>query len=78
MQRLNHPNIVNVGTTAYLIEYRQQYYTAFTVDSVETDLQQLIEVCVQLFVQIQCAACIDTALDFVVRRSTSTLTSTRP
>ncbi|TYZ58438.1 hypothetical protein PybrP1_000249 [[Pythium] brassicae (nom. inval.)] len=42
--RLKHPNIVNVGSTAYLIEYRQQYYTAFTVDSVETDLQQLIEI----------------------------------
>lgn len=26
------------------MEYRQQYYTAFTVDSVDTDLQQLIEV----------------------------------
>lgn len=45
LQKLNHPNIVKVGDTAYLIEYRQQCYTAFTVDSVETDLQQLIEVC---------------------------------
>ncbi|GAB9470784.1 hypothetical protein Gpo141_00008019 [Globisporangium polare] len=41
--KLNHPKIVDVGDTAYLIEYRQQCYTAFTVDSVETDLQQLIE-----------------------------------
>jgi hypothetical protein len=42
--RLKHPHIVGVGDTAYLIEYRQQFYTAFTVDSVETDLQQLIEI----------------------------------
>jgi hypothetical protein len=44
-QRLKHENIVAVGDTAYSIEYRQQFYTAFTVESVKTDLQQLIEVC---------------------------------
>ncbi|GLE00191.1 hypothetical protein PINS_up008918 [Pythium insidiosum] len=41
--RLRHPNIVGVGDAAYTIEYRQQLYTGFTVESVDTDLQQLIE-----------------------------------
>lgn len=41
--RLRHPNIARVGDAAYTIEYRQQLYTAFTVESVDSDLQQLIE-----------------------------------
>jgi hypothetical protein len=43
-QKLCHPNIASVGDSSYLIEYRQQSYTAFTVESAETDLQQLLEV----------------------------------
>lgn len=42
--KLCHPNIASVGDSSYLIEYRQQSYTAFTVESAETDLQQLLEV----------------------------------
>ncbi|ETL25100.1 serine/threonine protein kinase [Phytophthora nicotianae CJ01A1] len=41
--KLNHPNIVQVGEAPFLIRYQQQQYTAFTVASVESDLQQLIE-----------------------------------
>ena len=43
-QKLNHPNIVQVGKVPFLIRYEQQQYTAFTVASVQSDLQQLIEV----------------------------------
>lgn len=42
--KLNHPNIVQVGEMPFLIRYQQQQYTAFTVASVQSDLQQLIEV----------------------------------
>ncbi|CEG46584.1 serine threonine protein kinase [Plasmopara halstedii] len=42
--KLCHPNIVQVGDTPFLIRYQQQQYTAFTVASVQSDLQQLIEV----------------------------------
>ncbi|CAI5724513.1 unnamed protein product [Peronospora destructor] len=41
--KLNHPNIVQVGEVPFLIRYEQQQYTAFTVASVQSDLQQLIE-----------------------------------
>ncbi|KAG6944365.1 hypothetical protein JG688_00017120 [Phytophthora aleatoria] len=41
--KLNHPNIVQVGEAPFLIRYQQQQYTAFTVASVQSDLQQLIE-----------------------------------
>ncbi|TMW67759.1 hypothetical protein Poli38472_007431 [Pythium oligandrum] len=41
--RLCHQHIVGVGDSAYTIEYRQQLYTAFTVECVDSDLQQLIE-----------------------------------
>lgn len=41
--RLRHPNIVEIGETPFLIRYQQQQYTAFTVASVQSDLQQLIE-----------------------------------
>ncbi|KAL4150783.1 hypothetical protein PRNP1_010180 [Phytophthora ramorum] len=41
--KLNHPNIVQVGDVPFLIRYQQQQYTAFTVASVQSDLQQLIE-----------------------------------
>ncbi|KAG6622253.1 serine/threonine protein kinase [Phytophthora cinnamomi] len=41
--KLNHPNIVQVGEVPFLIRYQQQQYTAFTVASVQSDLQQLIE-----------------------------------
>uniref|UniRef100_A0AAV1UPT1 Protein kinase domain-containing protein n=1 Tax=Peronospora matthiolae TaxID=2874970 RepID=A0AAV1UPT1_9STRA len=42
--RLKHPNIVQVGEVPLLIRYQQQQYTAFTVASVHSDLQQLIEI----------------------------------
>ncbi|OWZ21556.1 Serine/threonine protein kinase [Phytophthora megakarya] len=42
-RNLNHPNIVQVGEVPFLIRYQQQQYTAFTVASVQSDLQQLIE-----------------------------------
>ncbi|TDH66365.1 hypothetical protein CCR75_008003 [Bremia lactucae] len=42
--KLNHPNIVRVGENPFLIRYQQHQYTAFTVTSVQSDLQQLIEV----------------------------------
>ncbi|KAG7378773.1 hypothetical protein PHYPSEUDO_009499 [Phytophthora pseudosyringae] len=41
--KLSHPNIVQVGEVPFLIRYQQQQYTAFTVASVQSDLQQLIE-----------------------------------
>ncbi|KAE8876579.1 hypothetical protein PF005_g11367 [Phytophthora fragariae] len=41
--KLYHPNIVQVGEVPFLIRYQQQQYTAFTVASVQSDLQQLIE-----------------------------------
>ncbi|KAG1710306.1 hypothetical protein DVH05_017310 [Phytophthora capsici] len=41
--KLNHPNIVQVGDAPFLIRYQQQQYTAFTVASVHSDLQQIIE-----------------------------------
>lgn len=41
--KLNHPNIVQVGERPYLIRYQQQQYIAFTVASVQSDLQQAIE-----------------------------------
>ncbi|KAG7397578.1 hypothetical protein PHYBOEH_000511 [Phytophthora boehmeriae] len=42
--KLNHPNIVQIGDVPFLIRYQQQQYTAFTVASVQSDLQHLIEV----------------------------------
>ncbi|RMX69476.1 hypothetical protein DD238_001360 [Peronospora effusa] len=41
--KLHHPNIVQVGDVPFLIRYEQQQYTAFPVASVQSDLQQLIE-----------------------------------